>query len=411
MNIVVRKKSVGVSLTSWFRRPPQERATTADRGGGAFPARALEPAVPGAPLSVNNGHVIIPDMAGTVAAQDIDLCLSHLRGLPFIRRVDLTQDPAAKESQTDGLLKLKTPRGTFTLALEAKRTFLDRALTNSLIGQHKRLLHRTRTPLFLAARYIPRPTGERLAQAGVNFVDRPGNIHLRLGDEYHVLILGRRDAVREVTSRRLGPSLVQVLFVLLVQPEAAAWPIRKLADAAGTGKSAAASARERLVRLGVLARGEDQSYRVVDRRRLIDDFLTGYAQVLRPHLLLGRFRAPEKDPGAMLKAFARTSKEMKLGWAVTGGPAAFLLDRFHRGDKLPVFVDSVAPDFQRKLRLVNDRRGPMVLLRPFGRLWCWRTVGRIPVAHPWLIYAELIHDGQPRALESAEQIRDKYLAP
>jgi hypothetical protein len=36
-------------------------------------------------------------------------------------------------------------------------------------------------------------------------------------------------------------------------------------------------------------------------------------------------------------------------------------------------------------------------------------VGDIWVAHPWLIYAELLHHGEPRALEAADQLREEYL--
>lgn len=335
--------------------------------------------------------------------------LDRLRELPFVRDLKVTREPALTPARRDTVIKLRTPRRTFKLALEAKRTFLDHALTNAVIAEHTDLVRKHRVPLLLLARYIPRPTGERLAEVGVNFVDRPGNVHLKLGDEYHVLLLGRREPAPEAAARRPGPALIQLLFTLLAEPAAANWPIRRLAGAAGIGKTAAATGRHRFLRLGIVARAADGTYRVADRRRLADDFLTGYNQILRTHLVVGRFRAPQRDRDLLLKETARAAKQLDLKWAITGAPAAYALERFYRGEDLPLFAEPVPPALQRALRLVPDRHGPVTLLRGFGRQWRWRAVDDVFVAHPWLIYAELLYGGEPRALEAAEQIREAYL--
>ncbi len=51
----------------------------------------------------------------------------------------------------------------------------------------------------------------------------------------------------------------------------------------------------------------------------------------------------------------------------------------------------------------------MVLLRAFGTRYAWRRLGDLWVAHPWLVYAELVHRGEPRALEAADLLREEYL--
>ncbi|MPY86914.1 MAG: hypothetical protein GEU99_03235 [Luteitalea sp.] len=335
--------------------------------------------------------------------------LDRLREVPFVRDVALATPPAQGTLGPNTVLKLKTPRRTFPLAVDLKRTFLDRALTNAIIAEHGARLRNRGLPLLLLARYIPRPTGERLAEAGVNFVDQPGNIHLALGDDHHVLLLGRRAPTTETTARRPGPALVKLHFVLLVESEAMTRPVRELADEAGIGKTAAATGLQRLARLGVLGRNQASAYRLVDRRRLADDFLRGYAEVLAPHLEVGRFRAPERDPEAFLQRLAGTAAKMHVSWAVSGTPAAYLLNRFYRGNDLPVFVEGSTQTLQRALRLVPEREGPITLFRAFGRRWLWQVIAGVPVAHPWLVYAELVRQGEPRALEAAELTRDQYL--
>jgi hypothetical protein len=151
------------------------------------------------------------------------------------------------------------------------------------------------------------------------------------------------------------------------------------------------------------------TYHVADRKRLADQFVEGYNRVLRSHLLIGRFRAPERSPELLLKNFGRFAKRIDLTWAISGGQGAYALQRFYRDDQTDVFTAALPSELQRELRLVPDREGPIVLLRAFSRYCAWRQVGDIWVAHPWLIYAELLHHGEPRALEAADQLRQEYL--
>lgn len=59
--------------------------------------------------------------------------------------------------------------------------------------------------------------------------------------------------------------------------------------------------------------------------------------------------------------------------------------------------------------MIPDAKGPLTMLRPFGRLVLnHRPAGR-PVAHPWLIDAELLHNGEPRAIKAAEELRRNHL--
>lgn len=255
--------------------------------------------------------------------------------------------------------------------------------------------------------YVPQPTGERLAEAGVNFVDEIGNVHLQLGDKYHVLNLGRKRPPDAPAPRRLGPGVLQMYFVLLAEEEATDWPIRKLADAAGIGKTAAAVIRQRLKATGIVVLTR-RGYKIADRKKLQERFLAGYSELLRPRLTIGTFRAPAKEPAALLARFAATLEGGTIPWAVTGTAGAYELERFYRGETTTIYMQNLTLETQRKLRLLPDPNGPLTLLHLFGKKVVWRE-GAIPVANPLLIYAELLHTGRPRELEVAELIREKYL--
>ena len=62
-----------------------------------------------------------------------------------------------------------------------------------------------------------------------------------------------------------------------------------------------------------------------------------------------------------------------------------------------------------QLRLLPDRKGPITLLRLCSPHVLWRDSERRPVAHPWLLYAELVQKDDARALEAAGEIRKIHL--
>ncbi len=159
----------------------------------------------------------------TLAAGDLAVHLDHVRSVRFVREIRLTSKDTERLCDVDAIATIQTARRSFRLGVEVKRTFLSQSAAGAVIADHLRLEREHRLPLLLAARYIPRPTGERLAAAGVNFVDRVGNVHLNLGDAYQILILGRRDIRPEPASRGLGPAWVKILFMLLGGPRSRRW--------------------------------------------------------------------------------------------------------------------------------------------------------------------------------------------
>ena len=342
---------------------------------------------------------------------DLARYLEPIRALPFVTALDWKVAPqGARDREIDAAVTVTTPRRKFKLGAEFKRTYLDRATLNALMAQQAHVREKMKMPLLLIARYIPTPMAERLAEAGINFVDGAGNLHVNLGGDYYVFAVGRKEIRPKATERRITAAMVKGTLVFLTQPDAVRWPVRKFADVAGIGKTAAAEARQRLTETGVL-RATGAGFEIAERKALEEDFLRGYEGVLRPELLMGRFRALERDPDTLLEKFKRWADRNQAPWAITGAPAAFRLQRFYRGEEIPIFLGTAPNRLTRELKLLPDKNGVLTLLHEFGTLFPWRVEGGVPVAHPWLIYAELLHEGGARAVEAATEIREKFLLP
>ena len=115
--------------------------------------------------------------------------------------------------------------------------------------------------------------------------------------------------------------------------------------------------------------------------------VAGYSHILRPKLILGRYRYQEPSVDQFIARLAHQAAARKMPYALTGGPAADAMQHFYHSSEIPVFLDA---ECQRSLRLLPDRTGPVVLLKPFGDLVHWREFDNKMVAPPWLVYAEVV---------------------
>jgi len=330
--------------------------------------------------------------------------IERIRELEFVKSVQYAELPEDRDAGIDGVLKVKTPRGTFGFAVLQKNSYLDRTVLNAFLVQAK-YRARKQDPQLLFARYLPRPTAERLIDAGVNFVDRAGNMHLVLGTQYARTAIGNREIGRIRDERALTPGKIQLLFALAANEEASGWPVRQLAEEAGLSKSNVAKLRNQLVQEGILQKSGEMRHSVE-----VEEYLVrGYEQILRPRLLVGRFRSPEANTDEAFKKIKLTLDDLSLRWSLTGGRAAYLLQQFYKGPELGLFLSSPAEQTVRKLRLLPDAHGPILLFRSFGTPSYWKRVEGIEVAHPWLIYSELIRSDDPRAHEAATELKREFL--
>jgi hypothetical protein len=329
--------------------------------------------------------------------------IEAIRRIPFVRALHYAPATGRSDLGYDAKIDIQTPAGHFHLLVEAKRSFLTRSAVDQLLAWLKQA--RTGKPhrVILLARHIPRPVADRLIEAEVNFADDVGNIHLALGDRYHWTVVGRPASERASERRPISAAQLQLLFQFVTHPDSASWPVRRLELVAGISKSKAAQARQQSVAEGLLT-AQGKEYQLGPKNLLAERLCSGYAQVLRPKLLLGRFRFAEKTAELFL-ARLRNSTPSGVRYALTGGPAADLLQHYYRGPEVPMFLEPSSHRTAQELRLLPDREGPVTLLRAFGEMVFWQQHDQHMLAPPWLIYAELLNSTDPRAHEAARELQ------
>ena len=333
--------------------------------------------------------------------------LAALRELSFVARTDLAE-PRPQETG-DLAATISDRRGRhYRFRGEFRSSYLDRPSVHAVVANALQHQRDGGCPTLVFARYVPLPTAEQFLEAGVNFVDLAGNLHLVLGDRYERTIMGRAESRKSKESQRITPAQLQVLFLFATQPESVAWPVRVIGTQAGVSKSKAASVRSGLIADGLVAKTGPNPFRVTKATEEL--LISGYSQILRPKLVLGRFRAPESDLADFLKRLPEAFKGGSRRYALSGGPAAEALQHFYRGSELPLFVSDDGAELRHRLRLLPDRSGPITLLRAFGEVVFWRQMSSWMVAPPWLVYSELMNADDPRAHEAALELRREFLS-
>ena len=326
--------------------------------------------------------------------------LEVLRSVAFVRRVRL-EEPLPDQQHAYAALTVYAGTERFDFDVELKRSYLDKSTLTMLSVLAKNSLR----PLMLFARYVPRPSAEFLIAAGIHFVDEAGNIHLKLGQRRSHTLLGRTEPSRATTDRPSSAAYVQMLFAQAANPNLLEQTVRDIAKEAGISKSKAAELRVQLLKSPPSGIDKRSSSALGEEALIV-----GYGNVLRPKLLQGRFRSPDLSPADFIQRLRAVAQDVGTRWSMTGGPGAFVLQGFWRGEDTPIFIETWTPEIRKKLRLQPDREGPIIMLKSFGEVPFWtRGSESQPIAHPWLLYAELMRSEDPRAHEAARELRSEYL--
>lgn len=342
----------------------------------------------------------------------VALCRSHLEGLPGIRKATIRAPVRFGDLPSADLsLVLDTDVGRLTYFGAVKRRLTPSQLDHWLLltvprGQRKR---EEGKPILLAD-YVSPGNAQRLREADVDYVDAAGNLLIHRPGKLHLLKSGARPRrlAESRPARLFKPSGLQLLFVLLVEPPAADMPYRELAGHSGVALGSIAVIMNELKSKNYLIPGRTGS-RLVRRRELLERWVSAYSEQLRPKLLLGVFVAPEKDAGANWQHLREVLRQRQIESAVTGGLGAYELTHHYRGEDLTAFVSGWPKGVLQQLRWLPSPAGPITLLRRFCPAVLWSMGGEQQVAHPLLVYAELLHSGRERERETARIIYERYL--
>lgn len=353
--------------------------------------------------------MIIPPPAIDLPQHDLDLlqrAFVALRKTTGLEGRLIEKEATGKHGhRPDAIVEIDIDGRPHRYAVELKR--IDRFAT---LGAIKNQMDLFDEPGLLIAPRITMETAERCRELQIPFIDTAGNTYLR-APGLLVFVKGQRPPTNEIpiayTGARAGTATaLRVIFALLCKPELLNAPYREIVRAAGVALGAVGWVFFDLNGRGYTTGGRRKDRRrLLEPKRLFDEWVANYPIKLRPKLNPKRFRATTPDWWQQLDA-------TEYG-ALWGGEVA--ADKLTKYLKPATFTLYIRPnDGREKLtqlvtvnRLRADPNGDIEVLEAFWDFPADPT--RPDVVPPMLVYADLVATLDPRNLETAKLIRTRYI--
>lgn len=322
-------------------------------------------------------------------------------------KVVLTEPEVGDGIRADALIEIEVAGQPHRYLVEIKR--VDRF---AAIGQIKNQFDRFPTPGLLIANRITADTADKCRELDVQFIDGLGNAYLH-GPEWFVLVKGQRPRTNEdatnatMDAPRGGtPTALKAIFALLCLPELVNAPYREIKQAAGIALGAVGWVFFDLNARGYTTGGKGKGERrILERQRLIDEWVTNYPIKLRPKLNTKRFHAQNPN-------WWRQTDIAKYDAQWGGEVAADKLTGHLRPNAVTIYMK---PEVMRKnlTKMVVDNKlradpdGEIEVLEAF---WDFPPDEAMPDIVPAiLVYADLLATMDPRNFEVGRMIYDQRI--
>ena len=320
--------------------------------------------------------------------------------------VAIQNDTHQGHVRADAAIELQVAGGIHQYLVEIKH--VDRFAT---IGQIKNQLNRFPRKGLLIANRITAEAAEKCRELDVQFIDAMGNAYL-YGPGWFVLIRGQRhtaktnmDFMMEEAPRAGTTTAIKTIFALLCQPRLLNAPYREIKQAACVALGTIGWVLFDLNKRGLTTGGKKKGdRRVLERNRLITEWVTNYPIRLRPKLHAKRFHATTPnwwDQTDITCYDAQWGGEVAAD-KLTGDLKPNTVTIYMRPGQMRENLTKLVAD--KKLR--KDPGGEIEVLETF---WGFEANEHPDTVPPLLVYADLLATLDPRNFNVGQTILKKHL--
>lgn len=267
----------------------------------------------------------------------------------------------------------------------------------------------TGSGLMLVTDYISKELAGHCRDVGLQFIDTHGNAYLR-GRGLLVFTTGRKNESRRLSSKApkglTNQAALRVIFALLSKPELISATFKEIAALSSVALGTAYNVLEDLERRGYLIADSKHSRKLLEPHRLLEEWVTNFPTTLRTKLNSRRFSSP--DPYWWENA---DIADLHATWG--SEVAAAKMFKHLKPSTQTLYVDpmemrSVLNILAKHIRLRPDPDGPIEILEKF---WSPEIESAPGLAPPLLVYSDLLALLDPRAKETANMIKEKFIEP
>ncbi len=333
-------------------------------------------------------------------------CLDQLKQLTPVTSVHVLKQVSQREMDYDARIKITAKKHTDSYNVIVK-SVLKRPLASIL--QHQK---RKNENVLLFSKYVNTSIAEDLKKNGLQFIDTQGNVFLNIKNQVYIDIQGKKGApIKEKISSLYQPKGLQLLFILLSQPDTLNKPLRTIKDLADISYGQTQAGMKELKRKGLIYKDKNDKRHWTNKKELLEKWVTHYGDRLRPKLVRSTYKIMPSLFDKVPDILTETIPEPK--WALGGSFGADILDPYYRGLHISLFVHTdIVEEIRKQLKMIPAQETNITLFNMFSDELIYKGKKKAPfVTHPLLLYAELLQQGAfgSRAEETAQRIYQKYL--
>lgn len=298
--------------------------------------------------------------------------------------------------ELDGKIDFRYNNQLHTVFIEVKKE-----LRNHQLPQLEEL-KKNYQPLMVVAEYIFPKIKEELRKKGIAYLETNGNLYYKQGDTFlwldgqKAMLTGKAKKGRAFTKTGL-----KLVFHFLLNEHLVNVTYREIARRTGIGFGNVNFIMTDLKEQGFLLAIDKQTYKLVNKKELLNKWMEGYEQKLKPALLIGTFRFLKEEDFMNWKRLPL--QNMKTWWG--GEPAGDLFTNYLKPEELTLYTTEKKNELIRHYRLIPDEKGK---IKAYQKFWQYDEVND-NVVPPLLIYIDLMNKGDRRCTETAQKIYDAQL--
>ena len=306
---------------------------------------------------------------------------------------------AYTKEDTDGLLQLNYNKKNYPFAVVLKE-----ALRHDHIAALEKSA-KNNEPLLVIAANIPAGVKKALKEKRINYLEANGNAFIRNGDML-IFIDGKNptEVEKATANRAFMKTGLKAVFHILNHPQAVNDNYRKLAADTNIALGNIKYIMDGLREAGFIFDIDKKNIRLKNIAGLLERWLVGYREILRPTLLLGTYtwnkvNNPQHDWKKL---------DMKKAGCLWGGePAADILTNYLRPERFQLYTPQHKMQAMRALQILPDAKGEVDLYQQFWLEQHYKDF--LDCVPPLLVYTDLLLTDDPRCAEAAQLIYDQYL--
>ncbi|WEK38377.1 MAG: type IV toxin-antitoxin system AbiEi family antitoxin [Candidatus Pseudobacter hemicellulosilyticus] len=257
-------------------------------------------------------------------------------------------------------------------------------------------------PVLVVATHIAAPAREQLRKKGIAYLEANGNAFI---DNEHTTIFidGNKPVkiTKPITNRAFTRTGLKAVFHLLNDPDAIGRTYRQLAEETGIALGNIKYIMDGLADAGFILPLTRRKMELKNKKALLERWIAGYRETLKPDLLKGTYRIWADANRENWQAI--DVKAINAQWG--GEAAGELLTSYLQAMELTVYTPALTWQVLNTLGLIPDNNGNVQVYDKF-----WSEPGEVLETAPvLLVYADLLITDDPRCIETAALIYDKYL--